>query len=107
MSLTQSIRRDIKAALDRDPAAESVLEVVLTYSGFHARQLHRLFLGRPEITTPTTMDLSRYPAWPNLTLYGTTWMVTVHPAFPRITPFSQMPEKAWVAPTMVVAGATS
>ncbi len=42
MSLTQSIRRDIKAALDRDPAAESVLEVVLTYSGFHARQLHRL-----------------------------------------------------------------
>ena len=42
MSLIHSIRRDIKAALDRDPAASSALSVVLTYPGFHARQLHRL-----------------------------------------------------------------
>ena len=38
----QSIRRDIKAALDRDPAASGALSVVLTYPGFQARQLHRL-----------------------------------------------------------------
>jgi serine O-acetyltransferase len=37
-----SIRRDIRAAQTRDPAAVSALEVVLAYPGFHARQLHRL-----------------------------------------------------------------
>src|SRR3990172_3034268 len=42
MGLLDSIRRDIKAARQRDTAATSDLEVVLTYPGFHARQLHRL-----------------------------------------------------------------
>lgn len=42
MSLLRSIHRDIRAALDRDPAAHSALAVVLSYPGFHARQLHRL-----------------------------------------------------------------
>jgi len=42
MGLLDSIRRDIKAARERDPAATSDLEVILTYPGFHARQLHRL-----------------------------------------------------------------
>ena len=42
MGLLDSIRRDIRAARQRDPAATSDLEVVLTYPGFHARQLHRL-----------------------------------------------------------------
>ena len=42
MSLRSSINRDIKAALARDPAAHSGLAVVLSYPGFHARQLHRL-----------------------------------------------------------------
>src|SRR6266540_3312398 len=42
MGLFQSIKRDIKAARQRDPAATSDLEVVLTYPGFHARQVHRL-----------------------------------------------------------------
>src|SRR5215204_177096 len=40
--LFQSIWRDIAAARERDPAARSVLEVILCYPGFHARQLHRL-----------------------------------------------------------------
>jgi len=40
--LLRSIRRDLNAALERDPAATSALEVALTYPGFHARQLHRL-----------------------------------------------------------------
>ncbi len=38
----EAIRGDIKAAFERDPAAENVLEVVLTYAGFHAILLHRL-----------------------------------------------------------------
>jgi len=42
MGLLQSIRRDIRAARERDPAATSALEVLLTYPGFHARQVHRL-----------------------------------------------------------------
>lgn len=42
MSLITSIRRDIKAAFEHDPAAVSILEVLLAYPGFHARQFHRL-----------------------------------------------------------------
>lgn len=41
MSVLASIRRDIRAALDRDPAASNAVEVILSYPGFHARQIHR------------------------------------------------------------------
>ena len=34
--------QDLKAVLERDPAATSVLEVILTYSGFHALISHRI-----------------------------------------------------------------
>ena len=37
-----SIRNDIKAVFEHDPAATSTLEVLLAYPGFHARQSHRL-----------------------------------------------------------------
>lgn len=43
--LLHCLRRDLKAALDNDPAAEGPLaavEVVLTYPGFHAILLHRI-----------------------------------------------------------------
>lgn len=36
------IKRDIQAVFDRDPAAKSVLEVLLCYPGFHAIMLHRV-----------------------------------------------------------------
>ncbi len=42
MGLLQSIKKDIRTARQRDPAATSSLEVILTYPGFHARQIHRL-----------------------------------------------------------------
>jgi serine O-acetyltransferase len=42
VSVLRSIRRDIQAAQERDPAATSALEVILAYPGFHARQAHRL-----------------------------------------------------------------
>ena len=40
--LFESLRRDVRAARERDPAARSGLEVVLAYPGFHDRQIHRL-----------------------------------------------------------------
>jgi len=42
MSLLADIRDDIRAALERDPAARSSAEVILFYPGFHARLAHRL-----------------------------------------------------------------
>ncbi len=42
MGLLRQIEGDIQAARDRDPAAVNDLEVILTYPGFHARQIHRL-----------------------------------------------------------------
>jgi serine O-acetyltransferase len=38
----QTLRHDIQAVFDRDPAARSTLEVVLFYPGLHAVWLHRL-----------------------------------------------------------------
>lgn len=37
-----SIRRDIQAILDRDPAATTIVEVLLAYPGLHALILHRI-----------------------------------------------------------------
>ncbi len=37
-----SVRKDIKAVFEHDPAAVSTLEVLLAYPGFHARQCHRV-----------------------------------------------------------------
>ena len=42
MSVIGRIRRDIRAARERDPAAVNNLEIILAYPGFHARQFHRL-----------------------------------------------------------------
>lgn len=36
------IKQDLRAVFDRDPAATSTLEVILTYSGFHALLAHRV-----------------------------------------------------------------
>ncbi len=36
------IKQDLQAVFDRDPAATSKLEVILTYAGFHALLAHRL-----------------------------------------------------------------
>ncbi len=38
----QTIRDDLQAVLERDPAATSKVEVVLTYAGFHALLAHRI-----------------------------------------------------------------
>jgi len=40
-NIFKTIKSDIKAILKRDPAANNVLEVILTYSGLHAILFHR------------------------------------------------------------------
>lgn len=42
MKLIRSIRRDIQAVFEHDPAARNAWEVIFAYPGFHARQFHRL-----------------------------------------------------------------
>jgi serine O-acetyltransferase len=71
--LLQSIRRDIRAARERDPAARSDIEVVLCYPGFHARQIHRLahrFHGQRQYL------LARLISQANRALTG----IEIHPA---------------------------
>lgn len=41
MKIIDKIKMDIKAVFERDPAATSLLEVFLTYPGFHAIVIHR------------------------------------------------------------------
>ena len=40
--MLQTIRRDIQAVFNRDPAARNILEIVLCYPGVHAVWAHRL-----------------------------------------------------------------
>jgi len=42
MKLIRSIRGDIQAVFEHDPAARNAWEVLFVYPGFHARQCHRL-----------------------------------------------------------------
>jgi serine O-acetyltransferase len=44
-SLIQTMKSDIKAVFDNDPAARSRFEVIFTYSGLHALWSHRLAHG--------------------------------------------------------------
>ncbi len=49
-----TLKRDIQAALDRDPAARSALEVLLCYPGLHALYFHRVahWLWNHRLKTP-------------------------------------------------------
>ena len=42
VSMWKTLKADIEAVFDRDPAARSTLEVIITYSGLHAIWFHRL-----------------------------------------------------------------
>lgn len=49
--MLKEIKEDIHAIFERDPAARSVVDILLTYSGFHATLLHRVahFLWRKKV----------------------------------------------------------
>jgi serine O-acetyltransferase len=72
VSLLRSIRRDIQAAKDRDPAATSTIAILLTYPGFHARQLHRL---------AHTLHTHRVPVLPRLVSHTSRFFtgIEIHP----------------------------
>ena len=38
----ERLKKDIQALRERDPAARSLLEIIFTYPGFHAIQMHRI-----------------------------------------------------------------
>jgi len=60
----EAIRRDVRVARDRDPAARSALEVLLCYSGVHVlvfhRVAHRLWNRRWSTTARCLMQLARF-----------------------------------------------
>lgn len=60
----QAIKQDLQAVFDRDPAATSRLEVILTYSGFHAllayRVAHRLKAGGVPFFPRAISQLARW-----------------------------------------------
>jgi len=71
--MLKTIRGDIKAARERDPAARSLLEILLTYAGLHAILLHRLahfFLK------------SKIPVLPRLISHAARFLtgIEIHPA---------------------------
>ncbi len=43
--MLSTVKQDIRVVFERDPAAKSVIEVVLCYPGFHAILLHRIAHG--------------------------------------------------------------
>ncbi|MSQ62140.1 MAG: serine O-acetyltransferase [Dehalococcoidia bacterium] len=73
MTLLDKIRGDIRAAKERDPAATSAILVILTYPGFHARELHRLAHTLHEAGLPI---VPRIIAYANRLLTG----IEIHPA---------------------------
>ena len=42
VSFINDIKADIQSIKERDPAAHSALEIVITYSGVHAVKMHRV-----------------------------------------------------------------
>jgi serine O-acetyltransferase len=54
MSLLDTLRQDIQAVFERDPAARSTLEIILAYPGLHALWGHRLahWLWQNELKLP-------------------------------------------------------
>ncbi|HEY3314300.1 MAG TPA: serine O-acetyltransferase [Bacillota bacterium] len=60
----ETIRRDIRAVLDRDPAAKSVPEILLCYPGLHAlwfyRLGHRLYRWRLFLVARLVSQLGRF-----------------------------------------------
>jgi serine O-acetyltransferase len=62
--MLEAIRRDVSAAMERDPAARSRLEVLLCYPGVHAlafhRLAHRLWRGGWVVPARLVSHLSRF-----------------------------------------------
>ena len=64
MNWLTRLREDVQAARDRDPAARSALEVLLTYPGVHALLFHqlsrRLWLADRPVAARLLSHLARF-----------------------------------------------
>ena len=64
MSFIDNIKHDIESIKERDPAAKSGLEIILTYSGVHAVIMHRvahwLYVKDHKVLARTVSQLSRF-----------------------------------------------
>lgn len=71
--MLNTIRQDLKAVFDRDPAATSTLEVILTYAGFHALVAYRI---------SHWLSIHGVPFAPRLISQVARWLtgVEIHPA---------------------------
>ena len=72
MKLIRSIRSDIRAVYEHDPAARNVFEILFSYPGFHARQFHRV---------AHTMWRWRVPFFPRLLSHISRFLtgIEIHP----------------------------
>ena len=57
MGWLASLREDIQVAKNRDPAARSSLEILLTYPGLHALVIHRASHSLARTDTATAARL--------------------------------------------------
>lgn len=71
--MIKTIRNDLKAVFDRDPAATGKLEVMLTYAGFHALLAYRL---------SHRLWMMGVPVLPRVISYAARWLtgIEIHPA---------------------------
>ncbi|MFQ5597288.1 MAG: serine O-acetyltransferase EpsC [Nitrospiria bacterium] len=69
----KTIKKDIEAARERDPAARSTLEIILTYAGLHAIVFHRVAHG---------LWNARIPILPRLISHLSRFLtgIEIHPA---------------------------
>jgi serine O-acetyltransferase len=69
----KAIKLDLQAVFDRDPAATSWLEVVLTYAGFHAVVAYRL---------SHWLKIHRVPVLPRVISQMARWLtgIEIHPS---------------------------
>ena len=62
----ERLKKDVEVVFDRDPAAKSVVEVLINYPGLHAIWFHRLshtlHIGTIYFTGGTFFDASRNPS---------------------------------------------
>jgi serine O-acetyltransferase len=67
------VRQDLQAVFDRDPAATSTLEVILTYAGFHALLTYRIAHRLRKMGVPVL---------PRVLSYVARWLtgIEIHPA---------------------------
>ncbi len=73
MGIFGDLRRDFRAVFDKDPAAKSGLQVLLSYPGFHAIVFHRVAHGLKRLGVPV---LPNFLACLSRALTG----IEIHPA---------------------------